>query len=34
MKPAQFDYVAPDTLGEAVALLRRFDNDGRDARGS
>jgi carbon-monoxide dehydrogenase medium subunit len=32
MKPAPFDYLSPETLGEAVALLERFDNEGEDAK--
>ncbi len=32
MKPAPFDYLAPATLSEAVALLERFDNAGEDAK--
>jgi len=32
MKPAPFDYLTPQTLGEAVALLERFDNEGEDAK--
>ncbi len=32
MKPAPFDYYAPETLDEAVALLARFDQDGTEAR--
>ncbi len=32
MKPAPFDYLTPETLGEAVALLERFDNEGEDAK--
>lgn len=32
MKPAPFDYLAPETLNEAVALLERFDSEGEDAK--
>lgn len=32
MKPANFDYHAPESLEEAVALLARFDEDGVDAK--
>lgn len=32
MKPAQFDYLAPETLNDAVALLERFDSAGEDAK--
>lgn len=32
MKPAPFDYLAPDTLAEAIALLERCERDGRDAK--
>ncbi|MBN9460534.1 MAG: FAD binding domain-containing protein [Burkholderiales bacterium] len=32
MKPAQFDYLAPQTVGEAVALLERFESEGEDAK--
>lgn len=32
MKPAPFDYHAPATLDEAVALLARLDDDGCDAK--
>lgn len=32
MKPAAFDYHAPTTLGDAVALLDRFDRAGEDAK--
>ena len=32
MKPAPFEYLAPDTLSEAVALLERYENEGEDAK--
>lgn len=32
MKPAPFDYYAPQTLPEAVALLAKLDGDGCDAK--
>lgn len=32
MKPPPFDYHAPDSLAEAVALLGRLDAEGRDAK--
>ena len=32
MKPAPFDYYAPDSLAEAVAVLARFDDEGVDAK--
>ncbi|WP_068637373.1 FAD binding domain-containing protein [Thauera butanivorans] len=32
MKPAPFDYHAPATIDEAVALLARLDGEGRDAK--
>ena len=32
MKPAPFDYHAPATLDEAIALLQRLDDEGRDAK--
>ncbi len=32
MKPASFDYHAPDSLAEAVALLARFDDEGVEAK--
>ncbi len=32
MKPAPFDYHAPETLDEAVALLARLEREGRDAK--
>lgn len=32
MKPAPFDYLAPETLTEAVALLERFENEGEDTK--
>lgn len=32
MKPANFDYHAPQTLAEAVELMVRFDEDGVDAK--
>lgn len=32
MKPASFDYLSPETLDDAVALLERFDKEGEDAR--
>lgn len=32
MKPAPFDYYAPDTLNDAVALLEQFENQDIDAK--
>jgi len=32
MKPAPFDYYAPDSLAEAVALLAKFDDEGVEAK--
>ena len=32
MKPAPFDYYAPDSLAEAVAMLAKFDEDGVEAK--
>jgi len=32
MKPAPFDYHAPETLDQAVALLARLEQEGRDAK--
>lgn len=32
MKSAHFDYIAPETVGEAVALLERFERSGEDAK--
>lgn len=32
MKPAPFDYYAPDTLNEAIALLERLENENVDAK--
>lgn len=32
MKPAPFDYYAPESLADAVALLGRFEDDGVDAK--
>jgi len=32
MKPAAFDYFAPETLGEAVSCLQRFEDEGLDAK--
>ena len=32
MKPAPFDYHAPETLDEAVGLLARLEHEGRDAK--
>lgn len=32
MKPVAFDYLAPGTLGEAVALLERFEGEGTDVK--
>ena len=32
MKPAPFDYYAPETLEEAIALLVRFEEEGLEAR--
>ena len=32
MKPAPFDYHAPATLDEAIALLARLDDEGVDAK--
>lgn len=32
MKPAPFDYYAPDSLDEAVALLAKFDEEGVEAK--
>lgn len=32
MKPAPFDYLAPQTLSDAVALLERFEREGEDAK--
>ena len=32
MKPAPFDYYAPDTLSDVVALLQRLENDDIDAK--
>ncbi|MCK0508127.1 FAD binding domain-containing protein [Aromatoleum anaerobium] len=32
MKPAPFDYYAPETLPEAIALMARLENEGCDAK--
>lgn len=32
MKPAPFDYYAPDTLSEAVGLMAKLEHEGRDAK--